>query len=138
MRLYHVGVRIEGANAGDLTHVASIPGSGGSPGGGNDNLLQYACLEKPTDRGFLGASVHGVAESAMTEHTCSHSWLPKIRRPVSQPGERLKEAEVGVGSSEGGKRLDSVYVVKGEVEGPTEINVVFERKSCFCPETGKT
>ena len=45
---------------------------------------------------------------------------------------------MGVGSSEGGKRLDSVYVLKVEVEGPAKINVVFERKSCFCPETGKT
>ena len=31
-------------NAGDL---GSIPGSGRSPGGGNGNPLQYACLENP-------------------------------------------------------------------------------------------
>ena len=30
--------------------VGSIPGSGRSPGGGNDNPLQYSCLESPTDR----------------------------------------------------------------------------------------
>ena len=29
----------------------SIPGSGRSPGGGNDNPLQYSCLENPMDRG---------------------------------------------------------------------------------------
>ena len=31
------------AKAGD---VSSISGSGRSPGGGNDNSLQYSCLEK--------------------------------------------------------------------------------------------
>ena len=35
-------------NAGDL---ASIPGSGRSPGEGNGNPLQYSCLENPIDRG---------------------------------------------------------------------------------------
>ena len=34
------------ANAGDL---GSIPGSGRSPGEGNDNPLQYSCLENPMD-----------------------------------------------------------------------------------------
>ena len=29
----------------------SIPGSGRSPGEGNGNLVQYACLENPMDRG---------------------------------------------------------------------------------------
>ena len=36
------------ANAGD---TGSIPGSGRSPGEGNDNPLQYYCLENPMDRG---------------------------------------------------------------------------------------
>ena len=34
------------ANAGDAGDTCSIPGSGRSPGGGNDNPLQYSCLEK--------------------------------------------------------------------------------------------
>ena len=29
----------------------SIPGSGGRPGEGNGNPLQYSCLENPMDRG---------------------------------------------------------------------------------------
>ena len=29
----------------------SIPGFGRSPGEGNDNSLQYSCLENPMDRG---------------------------------------------------------------------------------------
>ena len=45
-------------NAGDM---GSIPGSGRSPGEGNDNPLQYSCLENPMDRGPLWATVHGVA-----------------------------------------------------------------------------
>ena len=35
------------ANAGDL---GLIPGSGRSPGEGNDNPLLYSCLENPVDR----------------------------------------------------------------------------------------
>ena len=35
-------------NAGDQ---GSIPGSGRSPGEGNDNPLQYSCLENPMDEG---------------------------------------------------------------------------------------
>ena len=36
------------ASAGD---VGSTPGSGRSPGEGNDNPLQYPCLGNPMDRG---------------------------------------------------------------------------------------
>ena len=48
------------ANAGD---AGSIPGSGKSPGEGNDNPLQYSCLENPMDRGAWQAKVYGVAKS---------------------------------------------------------------------------
>ena len=48
------------ANAGD---VGWIPGSGRSPGEGNDNPLQYSCLENPMDRGAWWATVHGVTKS---------------------------------------------------------------------------
>ena len=39
------------ANAGDVRDMGSIPGLGGSPGGGHGNPLQYSCLEKRMDRG---------------------------------------------------------------------------------------
>ena len=34
-----------------------------SPGEGNDNPLQYSCLENPRDRGAWGATVHEIAKS---------------------------------------------------------------------------
>ena len=47
-------------NVGDL---GSIPGLERSLGEGNDNPLQYSCLENPTDRRAWQATVHGVAKS---------------------------------------------------------------------------
>jgi len=40
----------------------SIPGSGRSPGEGNDNPLQYSGLGNSTDRGDWQAIVHGVSK----------------------------------------------------------------------------
>ena len=51
------------ANAGDLRESGLIPGSGRSPGGGQDNPLQYSCLENPMDRGAWWAIVHGFPKS---------------------------------------------------------------------------
>ena len=42
--------------------MGPIPGSGRSPGGGHDNLLQYSCLENPIDRGAWWAKVHRVTK----------------------------------------------------------------------------
>ena len=47
-------------NAGDLD---SISESGGSPGGGHGNSLQYSFLEDFMDRKSWGAIVHRAAES---------------------------------------------------------------------------
>ena len=48
------------ANARD---VSSTPGLGRTPGEGNGNPLQYACLENPMDRKASWATVHRVAKS---------------------------------------------------------------------------
>ena len=61
-------------NAEDL---GLIPGLGRSPGEENDYALWYSCLENSVDRGAWWATVHGVAESDVTEHTqknCLKKW----------------------------------------------------------------
>ena len=57
------------ANAGD---VDMIPGWERSPRGGNDNLLQYSCLDKPMDRAVRQSTFYGVAKcwARLSEHTC--------------------------------------------------------------------
>ena len=47
----------------DAGDPGSIPGSGKSPGEGNDNPLQYFNLGNPMDRGAWQATVHAVAKS---------------------------------------------------------------------------
>ena len=48
------------SNTGDK---GSIPESGRSPGGGNDNSLQYSHLKNPIDRGACPTTVHWVPNS---------------------------------------------------------------------------
>ena len=54
-------VKASACNAGD---PGSIPGSGRSPGEGNDNPLQYSCLENPMDRGAEWATIPGVTKES--------------------------------------------------------------------------
>ena len=58
------------ANAED---VGSIPGSGGSPGGGPGNPLQYSCLGNPMDRKAWRAIVHGVTKESNTTWQLNNS-----------------------------------------------------------------
>ena len=51
------------ANAENSRDMGLILGSGRSPGEGNDNPLQYSCLENPMDRIAWQATVHRVAKS---------------------------------------------------------------------------
>ena len=62
------------ASAGDTRDASLIPGAGRSPGGGNDNPLQYPCLENPKDRAWR-ATVHGVTKSwtQPSIHACTIS-----------------------------------------------------------------
>ena len=51
------------ANSGN---AGLIPGSGRTPGEGNDNPLQYSCLGNSMDRGGWQAIVRGVAKESDT------------------------------------------------------------------------
>ena len=55
------------ANSGDTGDGGSITGSGRSPGGGNENPLQYSCLENCMNGGAWWATVHGITKS-QTQH----------------------------------------------------------------------
>ena len=70
--------KVSAYNAGDL---GSIPGSGRSPGEGNDNPLQYSCLENPMDGGAWGAIVHGVAKSRTRLSDFTHSLMQLLGLP---------------------------------------------------------
>ena len=59
-----LGDKASACNVGD---PGSIPESGRFPGEGNGNPLQYSCLENPMDRRAWWSTVHGVAESDMTD-----------------------------------------------------------------------
>ena len=56
-------------NAGARRDAVSVPRSRRSLGGGHSNPLQHSCLENPMDRGAWRGTVHGGAESDMTEAT---------------------------------------------------------------------
>ena len=51
------------ASARDRGDAVSIPRSGGSPGGGHGNPLQYSYLENPMGKGPWRATVHWVSKS---------------------------------------------------------------------------
>ena len=78
------------ANAGDTEDMGSIPGSGRTPGEGNDTLLQYSCLENSMDRGAWWATVHGVTKSwsklNIYRHTHTHT-IPthRVTRKIKDP-----------------------------------------------------
>ena len=68
------------ASAGDIREVGLILGSERSPGKGNDNPLQYSCLENPMDRrSWLGCSTWGRKESDTTEGLNNNKVTQQVR-----------------------------------------------------------
>ena len=55
-------------NPGDAKDVGSIPGSGRSSGVGNENPLQYSCLQFHGQRSLAGYSWHGKKSDATKHH----------------------------------------------------------------------
>ena len=66
------------ANAGNARDEGLIPGLGRSLGEGNDNPLQYSCLENPIDRRAWRITVQAVAELDTIEHTHTHAYYAHI------------------------------------------------------------
>ena len=73
-RYYNLGVNLLGLPrwlseelALECKGPSSIPGWERSSGERKGNPLHYSCLENPMDRGAWWVTVHGVAESGMTE-----------------------------------------------------------------------
>ena len=77
-----------------------IPGLGKFLGVGNGNPLLYSCLENSMDRGTWWATVHGVAESDMTEHSNSNGG----RNPGSVSFLQMRTSEDGLGIEPGLRR----------------------------------
>ena len=68
-----IAVKNTPASAGDTGCEGSIPGLGRSPGVGNDNLLQYSCLEKfHGQRSLVGYSPWDHKEPDSTEQLSTH------------------------------------------------------------------
>ena len=63
-------------NAGATEDEGLIPGSEGSPRGGNGNSLQHSCLGNSMDRG--AGRVHGVTESDTTEQLSTHVHISHV------------------------------------------------------------
>ena len=64
-------------NAGD---TGLVPGTGGSPGGGDGNPLQYSCLENPMDRGAWQATLHRVRKNWTQLKQIRSLWIFKIQK----------------------------------------------------------
>ena len=78
-------VKASACNAGDQ---GLIPGLGRSPGEGNDNPLQYSCLENPMDGGVWWATlVHGVANSRtwLSNFTSLYALSHSVKSDSLQP-----------------------------------------------------
>ena len=62
--------------------LGEIPRWGRSPGGGNDSILQYSCLENPMDRGAWWANVHGVTKSQISLSDWTHTFRKRNQIPA--------------------------------------------------------
>ena len=69
-----IAVKNQPANAADARVAGSIPGSETSSRGGNDNPVQYSCLDNPMDRRAWRATVHEVTKS----WTWLSNWMSKL------------------------------------------------------------
>jgi len=67
-----------------------IPESGKTPGKRNGNLLQYACLGNPMDRGAWRATNYGVVKESDTTYQVNNN---KDRMEGSVKGDQMNPAK---------------------------------------------
>ena len=79
-----------------IFYQLSYQGRPALPGEGNDNPLQYSCLENPTDRGAWWAIVHGVTNSWAQLSKCAHMLAVHKRRRGKPKHTEVYEATVSV------------------------------------------
>ena len=65
------------ADVGDTGDSGLIPESGRSPGEGNDNPLQYFCLENSMDKAVCWAPIHRISQLNTT--VCTRVVLMEIK-----------------------------------------------------------
>ena len=113
-----MAVKKQPAGAKDARDASSVPGLRRSPGEGNDNALQYSCLENPMDRGAWQAIVHGVAKSRTRLSDWSHYTQALRKKKKTWPCEHsnCKRAQSGTGSTRARKRAQS----SGDRRGPAQ------------------
>ena len=80
--LHPLVVKNPATDAGDVTDMALIPGSGRCPGGGHGNPHHYACLGNPRDREAQWATLYRVAKSLTGLST--HILHPKLNAGAMQ------------------------------------------------------
>ena len=118
----HVALVVRNAptNAGDIRGEGSIPGLGRSPGEGNDNPLQYSCLENSMDRGAWRVVVLGVAKS-WTRLSDFTSLDPEVCSSLLNVGEGKKRKEKAHRSKQN----------EGECEH-CSVHFILRRDGVFC------
>ena len=55
------------------------------PGEGNDNPLQYSCLENPVDKGTWQVTIHGVSKESETTERLTLSLFFKLYVCLTTP-----------------------------------------------------
>ena len=70
-------------------YVGAILGLERSLGEGNDNPLQYSCLENPMDRGAWRVTIHGVTKSLTRLSDQTHTHLPYITVKIQAGQQKL-------------------------------------------------
>ena len=101
------------------TWIGSLGGGVGawrSPGGGNDNPLQYSCLKNSMVRWSWGAIVHGVTKSwtQLNDYTCTNTLTVSSRHKCL--GRLGKIREKGLCSQWGGTIWKKRKIQEAECE----------------------